>query len=90
MASGRPVIAYGRGGALDTVIEGKTGLLFEEQSVEGLVQAVKGFEALSPETFLSQDLQAHAQSFSRRAFRKNMVAIVEQDNTLEPNMAALK
>ena len=31
MASGRPVIAYGRGGALDTVIPGKTGLLFSEQ-----------------------------------------------------------
>jgi len=37
MASGRPVIAYARGGVLDTVVDGRTGVLFEENSVEGLV-----------------------------------------------------
>ena len=36
MASGRPVIAYGRGGALDTVVDGRTGMLFKDQSVDGL------------------------------------------------------
>ncbi|WP_216825853.1 glycosyltransferase [Sulfitobacter sp. SK012] len=44
MASGRPVIAYGRGGILDTVVDGETGLFFREQSVEALVDAVERFE----------------------------------------------
>ena len=39
MAAGRPVLAYGKGGALDTVLPGVTGLLFDDQSVEGLVDA---------------------------------------------------
>ncbi|MEP1765200.1 MAG: glycosyltransferase [Sulfitobacter sp.] len=44
MASGRPVIAYGRGGILDSVVDGETGLFFKEQSVSALVQAVEIFE----------------------------------------------
>lgn len=45
MASGRPVIAYGAGGALETVIPGKTGILFHEQSPEALSAAVREMEA---------------------------------------------
>jgi glycosyltransferase involved in cell wall biosynthesis len=43
-AAGCPVIAYGRGGALETVIEGETGLLFDEQSISSLFEAVRRFE----------------------------------------------
>lgn len=44
MACGTPVIAYGKGGALETVMDGVSGLFFEEQSVESLVKAVQKFE----------------------------------------------
>lgn len=43
MASGRPVIAYGRGGALDSVVDGETGMFFHEQTTEALEQAVREF-----------------------------------------------
>lgn len=44
MAAGTPVIAYGKGGALETVIDGKTGLFFQEQTIESLIDAVNRFE----------------------------------------------
>ncbi|TMF05260.1 MAG: glycosyltransferase family 4 protein, partial [Chloroflexi bacterium] len=44
-ASGRPVIAYAGGGVLDTVIDGRTGVLFERQEVECLIAAVRRAEA---------------------------------------------
>jgi glycosyltransferase involved in cell wall biosynthesis len=69
MASGRPVIAYGRGGALDTVLEGETGLLFREQSVEALIDAVEQFEALGLDRPDPAVLLAHARRFDRAAFR---------------------
>lgn len=43
-ASGRPVIGFGRGGLVDTIIPEETGLFFGEQSVEALVEAVRSFE----------------------------------------------
>lgn len=46
MASGRPVIACGRGGALETVVPGLTGVLFEEQTVQGLIGAIERFEMI--------------------------------------------
>ena len=46
MASGRPVIAYGRGGALETVVEGRTGLFFDEQTEGSLLAAVERFEEI--------------------------------------------
>ncbi len=45
MASGRPVIAYRGGGAIETVIEGKTGLFFNEQNKESLIEALGNFNA---------------------------------------------
>jgi glycosyltransferase involved in cell wall biosynthesis len=45
-AAGRPVIAYGRGGALESVIDGETGLFFRESTVESLAEAIKRFESM--------------------------------------------
>jgi len=45
-AAGCPVIAYGRGGALETVIEHKTGIFFDEQSTDGLICAIQQFEKI--------------------------------------------
>jgi len=48
MASGRPVIAYGSGGALDTIVPDQTGLLFDEQTADSLIDALDRFEAWMP------------------------------------------
>ncbi len=65
MACGRPVIAYGRGGACDTVIDGETGVLVPEQTVEAFVQGIERFERLS---FDPREIRGHAEHFSARKF----------------------
>ncbi len=74
-ACGRPVIAYGRGGALDTVIDGETGVLAPEQSVESLTDAIVRFER---ESFDGSKLREHALKFSSNAFVERMRAFVGQ------------
>lgn len=76
MASGRPVIAYGRGGALETVVDGVTGLHFRDQSVEGLVAAVQRFEADRLETLDPLALVRHASLFNEAAFRRGMTEVM--------------
>ncbi|MBN8952377.1 MULTISPECIES: glycosyltransferase [unclassified Rhizobium] len=78
MASGRPVIAYGSGGALETVMPGVTGVLFDEQSADALVEAVLDFEA-TQQQFRPETLQAHAQQFSLRKFTTEMQAIINEE-----------
>ena len=73
-ASGRPVIAYGAGGALDTVIPGKTGELFPEQSVESLVRVLADFE---PGRYDPADCRANARRFSKERFAEAFTAYVE-------------
>lgn len=67
MAAGRPVIAYGRGGARDYVIDGTTGILFPEQTVASLTAAIERFEA-GVETCDASRLVAHAATFDRATF----------------------
>ena len=76
-ASGTPVIAYGRGGALDTVIDGETGLFFEDQTVDSLCDAIERFEA-DPTRFDTNRMVAQARSFSNEIFRENMERFVEE------------
>ena len=65
MASGRPVIAYGRGGATETVLPGLSGMLFPEQSVEAIIDAVERFRERD---FDPDRILAHAAKFSRQRF----------------------
>jgi glycosyltransferase involved in cell wall biosynthesis len=74
-ASGRPVVAYAGGGALDTVVDGKTGVLFEQQQPEQLIDAVKRVEASSWD---SRDLRAHARKFDSQVFREQMLRLVHE------------
>lgn len=74
-ATGRPVIALGRGGALDIVINGQTGLFFQEQSVEALIEAIEQFERLS---FDPTIIRANAERFSVARFKQELGAFVEQ------------
>lgn len=72
---GKPVIAFGRGGVLDTVIDKKTGLFFEQQTVESLVAAIKKFETLefSPEVCRKQ-----ARKFSKDSFKSQIKSYIEK------------
>jgi glycosyltransferase involved in cell wall biosynthesis len=65
MAHGCPVIAYGRGGARETVVEGATGMLFEQPATENLVQAMQRADVMS---FNPVAMFEHAQRFSRDRF----------------------
>jgi glycosyltransferase involved in cell wall biosynthesis len=73
-STGRPVVAYGRGGALESVIDGVTGALFEEQSAESLCQAVGRVEGLQ---FDRDVIRQHALQFDRELFCRRMVAFVD-------------
>ena len=76
MAAGRPVIAYGRGGALDTVHPGVSGHLFSDQSVDGLMQAVSEFEAMS---FDPERLREHAKSYGLQQFQTKVTKLLAQN-----------
>jgi glycosyltransferase involved in cell wall biosynthesis len=75
-AAGCPVITYGQGGALDTVIEGVTGLFFEEQSVTSVIEAVQNFEREASE-FHIENLLYNAQRFSKARFLQEFKEFVE-------------
>ncbi len=72
-ACGTPVIAYGKGGATETVIDGTTGILFEWQTVESLCEAVEEFERRS---FDPHRLRSNAERFSVDRFRKEFAEFV--------------
>ena len=73
MASGRPVVAYGAGGALETILDGKTGLFFSEQTVDSLAAAL-GKIALC--TFDPAALQAQAFCFDTSVFKTQILALI--------------
>ncbi len=64
---GTPVIAYGRGGALETVIEGKTGIFFNEQNPDCIIDAVNRFEKMR-NRLDPREIQSNAQRFSIKRF----------------------
>lgn len=65
IAAGCPVIAFAKGGALDIVVDGKTGIFFDEQTSESLEAALNRFAGL---TFVPNILQKHAEQFSEERF----------------------
>ncbi len=79
MASGRAVIAYGRGGALETVTPGLTGLLFYEQAVDSMVECMQEFEKVD---FDSRRLRAWAQRFDVSEFKRQIKSFVEDHQLL--------
>ncbi|MBS2033115.1 MAG: glycosyltransferase [Deltaproteobacteria bacterium] len=84
MASGRPVIAYGKGGVRDTVIplepgaNTPTGIFFPRQSVEDFIDAVRRFEA-AESRFDPAALRRHAEAFDRNQFKRRIEAHLRQD-----------
>jgi glycosyltransferase involved in cell wall biosynthesis len=75
MASGSPVVAYAKGGAVETVVDGVTGVLFSDQSVEALDAALERLEEIYP-TLDSATLAEHAERFSAERFRTEFAAFV--------------
>ncbi len=75
MACGKPVIAYGKGGALETVVEGVTGTFFYEQTREALASAV---ERASSTFFNHETIRAHALKFSRAVYKNRMEKFIRE------------
>lgn len=76
MAAGRPVIAYAKGGARETVLDGITGLHFHDQSVTALNAAIDQLEK-DPDQFPADRLIAHAHRFDAQRFRTEFQGFVE-------------
>ncbi len=75
MAAGRPVIAYAGGGALDTVLDGRTGRLFSPQTVDALSDVLERFD---PDAFDPRMIHEHATSFDTASFQDAFAAYVER------------
>jgi len=75
-ATGTPVIAYGVGGALETVSDGLTGLFFDEQTVEALCGAIEAFES---RTWSGDACRAQAARFAPDVFRREFARAVNSD-----------
>ncbi len=81
MACGTPVIAPKAGGFLETVIDGKTGVLYGGPgmvSVESLIEVLKMF---NPEDFKAEDCRKQAEKFSKERFKKEILELVEKNIT---------
>jgi len=73
-ACGTPVIAYKKGGALETVVEGETGIFFEEQTPQSVIEAIEKFEKMS---FDKQKIRNNALKFSKQVFVERIKNFVE-------------
>lgn len=74
MAAGTPVIAYKKGGALDYVVEGKTGVFFTEQNVDSLTAAITSFEG---QKFDSRAISTHAKAFGEERFLSEIQRFIQ-------------
>ena len=74
-AAGAPVIAYGKGGVLETVVPNVTGVFFGQQNVESLIRAVGIFEE-NIDMFDASTIRKHAESFAPARFERQFAAIV--------------
>lgn len=74
-ACGTPIIALGKGGSLETVREGVTGVFFNEQTVDAIVKAVSHFENLA---FDYKEIRKHAESFGIDQFKKKFMQFVNE------------
>jgi glycosyltransferase involved in cell wall biosynthesis len=78
MAAGCPVIAYRKGGALETVEENKTGIFFDEQSPESLAKAIMELESKYSQFCNREEYRKHVKQFSKECFDKKIKNIVKE------------
>lgn len=84
-ACGRPVIAFAGGGALETVTDGETGILFQEPFPESLAAAVRRAERI---TWCAENIRANAERFSREVFLQKMTLVLRAASRSEPKPVA--
>lgn len=75
MAAGKPIIAYGKGGALETVIEGKTGEFFDEQNPESLMEVLQNF---NESNYGPYHCKAQAREFTKTKFQRKIKTFVQK------------
>ncbi|BCR04675.1 glycosyl transferase [Desulfuromonas versatilis] len=75
-ASGRPVIAFARGGALETVVDGETGFFFAEPTVESLNEAILKFETLA-DSFDPRRIREHSLAFDKSVFNEKIRSFID-------------
>lgn len=74
MAAGRPVIAYKKGGALETMVEGQTGEFFYPQTAKALIEVIKKF---NNSKYNPSKIRAHAQKFDKAIFKTKLSAYIK-------------
>ncbi len=72
-ACGTPVVAFGKGGVLDTVVDSETGVYFSEQSKESVIDAIQRFEGMN---FDVSKIREHAKRFSAKRFQEKMIEVI--------------
>jgi glycosyltransferase involved in cell wall biosynthesis len=77
MAYGKPVIAFARGGALDTVLDNVTGTLFQEQRIDGVNGLIEAVRKNSKVIVAPADIRQHAEQFSVERFQREMLEILK-------------
>ena len=78
MAAGCPVIAYRKGGALETVLENVTGIFFDEQTPESLAKAIMELESKYVQYSDREKYKEHVSKFSRKSFKEKMQKIIRE------------
>ena len=74
-AAGRPVVAYGAGGATETIIENLNGVLFREQTAESLIQALEKYES---QTWNPSAIRRNAQRYDMSVFQERLLHFLGQ------------
>jgi len=74
-AAGRPTIAFGRGGALETIVENVTGIFFREQTTDSLIEAILRFEK---QTWSPEAIRRHAEGYGKEAFQEKFAAFLRR------------
>ncbi len=86
-AAGRPVVAYGRGGALESIVDGETGVFFWEQSVEAMMEAIRRMETMR---FEPERIRAQARQFDKKVFRDKLFKFVEDKLAARPSLGVVR
>ncbi|MBD3282050.1 MAG: glycosyltransferase [Candidatus Portnoybacteria bacterium] len=76
MACGKPVVAYGRGGVLESVEEGKTGIFFNEQNPKSLIDAIRSFDE---SRFDSNKIREHVLKFDKSIFKEKIKNFIKKE-----------
>ncbi len=76
-AAGTPVICFGKGAVLETVVSGRTGLFYPEQNIASLIHAINDFDK---HVFNPHEVRIHAQQFNRQRFVKEFKQFVDSKN----------